>query len=304
MEHGWEDGKFYVEYHGVDRPVGNMREESDRRAKDIAEGGGNIIVCNSGGLDSQSVIQSFRDIDCPIDTVFLYLPGYNDHELEQIKFIDNKYQIKTEIVDLDPFALKDDIEKLSVEYDVSSKNQILQSIFVSKLPKDSHVVQLISHPVCLPLADYTKLVFYAGYYVEEISRERAFSKLNRTGKNIFFGNTYKYLLSILQDDTFKGAVESARYFDGNKLFSNERSASPQSVDRWDYYIKPIIYGKYWGDTLTYFPKSNGFENIDFLKGNPVYRKHACIILYHELLDILKTPGAIKRVYENVKFIPT
>ena len=139
LKNGFEDGKFFVEYHGVNRPVGNMREESDRRAKDIAEDGGNIIVCNSGGLDSQGVIQSFRDIGCPIETAFLYLPGFNDHEYEQVKFLDKKYQIKTEIVDLDVMALKSEIERLSGEYDVSSKNQILQTIFVSKLPKDHHV---------------------------------------------------------------------------------------------------------------------------------------------------------------------
>lgn len=304
MKHGWDNEKFYVEYHGASRPVGNMREESDLRAKEIAEAGGNIVVCNSGGLDSQSVIQSFRDVGCPVETVFMYLPGFNDHEYEQVKFIDKKYQITTQIVDLDIMSLKDDIEQLSKDYDISSKNQVLQSIFVSKLPTDAHVVQLITHPVCLPLADYTELVYYAGYYVEDISRDRAFSKLNRTGKNIFFGHTEEYLLSILQDDTFRGALESARYFDGNNLNVDEPSVHPNDVDRWDYYIKPIIYGKYWGNTLTYFPKSNGFEKIQFLKGNPVYRKHACIIRYYELLDILKTPGAVKRVYENVKFIPT
>ena len=46
MIYGFEDGKFYVEYHGVTRPVGNMRQESDQRARDIVEQGG-IQECES-----------------------------------------------------------------------------------------------------------------------------------------------------------------------------------------------------------------------------------------------------------------
>jgi hypothetical protein len=304
MEHGWEDGKYYVEYHGATRPVGNMREESDRRAKDIADQGGNIILCNSGGLDSQGVIQSFRDIGCPVETVFFYLPGYNDHEYEQVKFLDKKYQMTTQVLDLEVLPLLDEINRLSQEYDISSRYQLVQYFFVKQLPNDANIVQLNRDIVCVPLADYTKPVYYTGYYVEDVSRDRAFSKLNRSGKNIFFGHTDEYLLSILQDDIYRAAIESARYFDGNGLTTSESIAHPNTVDRWDYYIKPIIYGKYWGDTLTYFPKSFGMEKMPFIKGNPLYRKHACIILYYELVELLKTPGASKRVYENVKFVPT
>ena len=95
MIYGFEDNKFYVEYHGCSRPVRNMREESDRRARDLVNDGGKFMLGFSGGLDSQAVLQSFRDIDAPIETAFLYLPGYNDNEFEQVKFLDKKYQIKT-----------------------------------------------------------------------------------------------------------------------------------------------------------------------------------------------------------------
>lgn len=301
MIYGFENEKFYVEYHGASRHVGNMREESDRRARDIAEGGGRFMLGFSGGLDSQSVLQSFRDIGCPIETVFLYLPGYNDNEYEQVKFLDNKYQMTTQVVDMDPMAVKDTVVELSTKLDIPGKNNVLQSLFLEKLPSDAHFIQMVHDPYCYVNQDYSMFQYYYGYYLPEISRDRAFKRLNRQGKNIFYGDTYEFLLSILGDDTYRGALESAKYFDGNGFDVKDKYL--RTVDRWDYFIKPIIYGKYWGDTLTYFPKYQGFEKINYLKGNPFFRKHATLIPYYELIDVLKTPGAVKRVYENVEYKP-
>jgi hypothetical protein len=297
MIYGFEDGKFYVEYHGVTRPVGNMRQESDQRARDIVEQGGKFMLGFSGGLDSQSVLQSFRDIGAPIETAFLYLPGYNDNEYEQVKFLDEKYQISTHIIDMDPMAVKDEVIRLSNELNIPGKNNILQSIFLNMLPDDYNFVQMVHDPYCHINQEHNKPYYYYGYYLPEISRDRAFARLNRQGKNIFFGDTYEFLLSIIGDDTYRGALAAAPYFDGNGL--DVEGKYLKTVDRWDYYIKPIIYGKYWGDTLTYFPKYQGFEKIDYLKGNPLFRKHAVITPYTEVIDILSTPGASKRFYENV-----
>lgn len=299
MIYGFENEKFYIEYHGCNRPVGNMREESDRRAQDLVEQGGKFMLGFSGGLDSQSVLQSFRDIGAPIETVFLYLPGYNDNEYMQIKFLDKKYQITTQIIDMDPMTVKDEVDRLSLELDIAAKNNVLQSIFLSKLPEDYHFIQMTHDPYCYADKNLEYSVFhYYGYYLPEISRERAFARLNRTGKNIFFGDTYEFLLSIFDDDIYKGAIYSAKYFDGNGL--SKPGAHLLTVDRWDYYIKPIIYGRYWGDTLTYFPKYQGFEKVPYLYGNHLFRKRAVSTPYEDVVRFLKTPGLVVRRYENVE----
>jgi hypothetical protein len=297
MIYGFDNGKFYVEYRGASRPVGNMRQESDQRALDIVSQGGKFMLGFSGGLDSQAVLQSFRDINASIETAFLYLPGYNDNEYEQVKLMDKKYQIKTHIVDMDPMAVKEEVEKISIDLDIPGKNNILQSIFLSKLPDDYNFIQMVHDPYCYINTQFNKAYYFYGYYIPEISRDRSFARLNRKGKNIFYGDTYEFLLSILGDDAYRGAIAAAPYFDGNGLDIEGKYL--KSVDRWDYYIKPIIYGKYWGDTLTYFPKYQGFEKIEYLQGNPLFRKHAVITPYTEVVDILSTPGASKRFYENV-----
>ena len=105
-------------------------------------------------------------------------------------------------------------------------------------------------------------------------------------------------LSIIGDDIFKAALISAKYFDGNNVIHPNKDL--KTVDRWDFYIKPLLYGKYWGNALSYFPKYAGFETVEYLHGNANFKKHAVGIPYDKLIEFIKTPGAItKRFYQNV-----
>jgi hypothetical protein len=297
MIYGFDNEKFYMEFVSITRPVGNMKEESDRRARWIAETGKKFMLGFSGGLDSQSVLHSFYTQGIPLETAFLYLPGYNDNEYQQVKFIDKKYGINTHIIDMDPMSVKDEILELSEKLDIPGKNNLLQAKFLSLLPDDYDFIQIIHDPFIYVNPSYN-LYYYQGYYLPEINRYRAFKNLGRTGRNIFYGDTTEFLLSIIDDEIFRAALIAARYYDGNGLSIPGKML--KTVDRWDYYIKPLLYGKYWGSSLTYFPKYQGFEKIDYLQGNPKFKKHAITIPYKEFLEFLKTPGGkIKRFYENV-----
>ena len=297
MIYGFDNGKFYIDFKSCERPHGNMKEESDLRAKQLAETGSKFMLGFSGGLDSQSVLHSFYTQGIPIETAFLYLPGYNDNEYEQVQFIDKKYGIKTHIVDLDPMTVKDEILEISEKHDMPGKNNILQAKFLSLLPDDYDFIQMVHDPFVYVSPTYN-LYYYQGYYLPEINRHRAFERLGRKGKHIFYGDTTEFLLSVIDDEIFKAAFVAARYYDENGLDLPGKKL--KTFDRWDYYIKPLLYGKYWGDSLTYFPKYQGFENIDYLKGNPKIRVHGIAIPYYEFLTFLNTPGGqIKRFYENV-----
>jgi len=301
MSYGFENDKFYLEFTSCSRPYGNMKEESDRRAVSLAEQGGKYLLCLSGGLDSQSVLHSFHTQGIPLETAFLYLPTYNDNEYEQVKFLDNKYGIKTQVVDLDPYKHKDEIIAISEESNVPSLVNAIQSKFVSLLPDNADIIQMVHDPFVY-ISPTHKFYYYQGFYLPEISRERSFSFLKRQGKHIMYGNTAEFLLSILTDDLYVGALHSSEYFDGNGL--GKELCHLTTVDRWDYYIKPLLYGKYWKDELTYFPKFAGKENIDFINVDPKYwmfmKTHAAAIPYYEFIDFMKTQGSVKnRYYENV-----
>jgi len=298
MSSGFENDKFFLDFKSCVRSHGNMREESDRRAIELAEVGGKYLLCLSGGLDSQSVLHSFYTQDIPLDTVFLYLPNYNDNEYSQVKFLDKKYGIKTQIVDLDPYECKDEILKISQESNVPSLLTVLQSKFVSLLPDNADIIQMVHDPFVY-ISPTHQFYYYQGFYLPEISRERAFSFLKRKGRHIMYGNTAEFLLSIISDDIFVAALHSSEYFDGNGLHKD--ICQLKTFDRWDYYIKPLLYGKYWKDELTYFPKFAGRENIEYFNVKSIdVRNHAVAIPYEEIVNFLKTPGGIiKRYYENV-----
>jgi len=174
----------------------------------------------------------------------------------------------------------------------------LQKRFINMLPKDYHFIQMIHDPFVY-VSPTNRFYYYQGYYLPEISRITGFADLDRTGKYILYGDTTEFLLSMINDDVYRAALKSARYFDGNGVDIPGKNL--KTFDRWDYYIKPIIYGKYWGDELIYFPKYRGYENIEYLGVKAAnVRKHAIHIPYEEIIDFLKTPGGIvKRHYENV-----
>ncbi len=301
MNYGFENNQFYVEFPAFTRKPGNMREENDRRALEIASQGTKLILSISSGVDSQSVLHSFHTQGIPVEYVFYYMPGYNDIEYQQLQLVIKKYGVKIQIIDLDPMNYEEEI-MLTSKKERIHPIQLMQAIFTGLLPKDADIIQMIHDPF-VRITQEGKFYYYQGYHSPEVSRMRAMKKLNRTGKYIHYGAPSEFLYSILNDDVYKGAVWTHQYFDGNGL--SKPNCKLTSVDRWDYYIKPIIYGKYWKDELIYFPKYGGWEDVPFMKNEPSdpklklpdenwYRKTAVLIPYLEFLEELpKTKTSLK-----------
>jgi hypothetical protein len=304
MKYGFENDKFYLDINACARPAGNMKQESDRRALEIAERGTKLMLGISSGVDSQSVLHSFYTQGIPLECVFFYMPGHNEVEYEQLQIVQKKYGQKIEIIDLDPFTVKDEILDFSAANRINPI-QVLQRKFLSMLPDDYDFIQMIHDPFVY-VSPTSKFYYYQGYSSPEISRTRAYESLNRKGKFIPYGDNSEFLYSILNDDVYRAALYTHKYFDGNKL--TKPNCHLLTVDRWDYYIKPLIYGKYWKDELIYFPKYGGWEGVPYLFGDcdgrvdtsKWPRMNAIAIPYFEFLDHLgSNTGLAKRYYENV-----
>jgi len=301
MIHGFENGKFYIDFISSSRPIGNMREEADRRALEIAKDNPKCILSFSGGIDSQSVLHSFYTQGLPLETAFMFCPGYNDNEYEQVKILDKKYKISTEVITIDPMACREEIEFLSLELDIPGKNHLLQRKFLSYLPPDYTFIQIVHDPFVYINPVSRNKYYCQGYYWPEIARQIALDSLGRPGRNILYGDTWQFLASILNDDIFKSAMISSQYFDNNGATIAGKDL--RGVDRWDYYIKPLIYGKYWKDELIYFTKYRGFELIPYLNDKtPKIKKHMIAYPYEEIISFLTSQKTeVKRVYENVDY---
>ena len=300
MIYGFDNGRWWIEYQSCRWQPGNMREESDRRAKEIGETSKKIMLSLSGGIDSQSMLLSFQQTGVPVESAFLYLPGFNDHEFKNLKLVEKKYNIKTHIIDIDVFKIKDELEYESQKYDIQI-NSILQKKFLSLIPSDYDFVQMVHDPY-IHIARSNEPFWFQGYNSFEMVRQRAFELLDREGKFIFFGDTSEFLCSILDEEILWSCIYSWPYYKGNGLSKGPDFPHVylETTDRWDYYIKPLIYGKYWKDELLYFPKWAGFENIPFMLTELKIKEHAMVVPLKVFTDFLKSKNpTTQRFYENL-----
>ena len=305
MKYGFENNKFYIEFPAMSRVPGNMREESDRRAIEIAETYKKPLLGISSGVDSQSVLHSFWTQGIPLDSVFFYMPNYNDLEYNQLQQIKKKYGTRIDVIDIDPMKYEEEVLIFSKEHKMHPI-QSMQKVFLSFVSDDYDFIQM-THDPFTHISSAGNFYYYQNFSSPEISRSRAANSLNRTGKYIGYGETSEFLFSILNDDVYKSALYTHRYFDGNGL--NKPNCLLKTVDRWDYYIKPLIYGKYWKDELIYFPKYGGWEQIPFmnrkytdpdlaLPDTTWFKEHGVAIPFFEFLTDLRK-NRTNRYYENI-----
>jgi hypothetical protein len=233
------------------------------------------------------------------------MPGYNEIEYQQLQLVKKKYPVRIDVIDLDPMQYEEQVMTIAGKESIHPV-QVMQSIFTSMLDTDADIIQMIHDPFVRITTD-AKFYFYQGYHSPEVSRIRAVELLGRKGRYIPYGDPSEFVYSILNDDVYKAAIYTHKYFDGNGL--QKENFHLDSVDRWDFYIKPIIYGKYWRDELIYFPKYGGWEDVPFMNNIPskpqlklpsisFYRKTAVLIPYFEFLEELSTARVPLRYYQR------
>lgn len=271
MKSGFENNKFFVEYTGVGRWVGNMREELNRAVKSISEiSKDKLLLGLSSGLDSQVILHSLHEQQLPYTCAFMHMPGYNDHELTNLKILENKYGFKTIIVEIDPDREKEEVLEQMYRYHVLP-NHFIHKKFVSLLPNDMDYLNGIEGPDIAINRETKKRFLMEAYWNFENTRLRILRTIPRSGKilNIDRNETSEaFLASILNDSVFKGYVSSMEYILDNDLVDKD-GVKPSIVFNYNYYIKPILMGRYWGDELIYFPKSMGVEKIDWIMNSPI-----------------------------------
>lgn len=292
MIYGFENEEFYLDMPSCSRPVGNLKEETERRALDLSKQYSNLVLSHSSGIDSQIVLRAFLDQGLPIKTVFMHTPGYNDYERSNLNIIDSRLGTKTEVVEINIDNIKIKLIEESIDTGIHVYS-LLWKYFLEQVPKDWNLIQMTHDPYIHSTKSLEGWYYYMSYNGPEISRERAFNLVNREGNVIYFGDTSEYLLSILTEDALVGCLYSLRYVSNNGLV--KEGTSLQTFDRWDYYIKPAIYGKYWKDRLTYFSKFVGFEKADWLNPASGVWEKGVYIPYKDLVTHLSScDGTVKR----------
>jgi hypothetical protein len=293
---GFDNDRFFIDYNPAGRMVGTLRQEFNRRAVELYEHVPNLLLGISSGLDSQAVMHSFFTQGIPIEYAFLYHPNCNDIELEQLRILEKKYNFQSTIVEIDAFKIKDEVMHLHRELDLPP-NQILHRKFLEALPTDRSIIQGIHGPDFFYKNNTWHIVETANSF--EIARLRSFQTVpGRTGKIIGWERTGPITLSLLLDDVVSAFLKSYRYISQNGLMYQNGEKIP-FIDNWDLYIKPFIYGKYWGEELEYFPKYQGPEKIHYIMNGPKhqYNKNVTAISYSRLIKHLESGTEALRIYE-------
>jgi hypothetical protein len=291
----FDNGLFFVEYESYGPGVLDLRTESEILAKKLYQQNSKIILGLSSGLDSQIILHSFYSQNLKIKCAFMHLPGLNEVEYEQVRILEKKYGLDLIIIQINPNECK---EELLAEFEKTKipPYQLLHKKFLSKLPKDYDFIQGIDGPDFYRRNDKWYILQTANSYVN--SRSRALKMLERSGRIINWERHSNILLSILVDDTVKNFLCAYDVFINNQLVYNDGSEIP-IIDQWDLYIKPFIYAKCWKNELTYFPKYQGCEGLEWvMKGKwHKYRENLVIIPYDEIVAHLLSTGSTKRYTE-------
>jgi hypothetical protein len=139
----------------------------------------------------------------------------------------------------------------------------------------------------------------------ENTRLRTLREVEREGKVLNLDrneNSEALLASILKDPIVKGYVSSMRYIQDNGLVDGTSGKRPNIIFNWNYYIKPIMMGRYWFHELIYFPKSMGIEKVDWIMNHPLrmtYHLDVAHVDYWQLTKFLtQKEKDTMRVYDT------
>lgn len=282
----------------VSRPVGNLREECEQKARDLYKENDKIMLGLSGGLDCQVVLHSFVTQSIPIKCAFLYLKGCNNFELNNVLALQKKYNLDLEIVELDPDSLKEQVLK---EYEETGipPYQLMHKHFLSLLPDEYTFIQGLDGPDLVKRSPNNQwyVLQTANSFVN--SRVRGLEMLPRKGRIVSWEKSPEILYSILTDKVLKAYMSAHSNIVNNQL-SYENDKPIPLIDHFDLYMKPIMYGIYWQDELEYFHKYQGPEEVSWIMNTKwhQYDKNVLYMPYDEVINILSTPGMSKTYYER------
>lgn len=259
---GWGDGlynfddrtgPYWVKWGKVSRPVMSYREECINAAKLIAESAEKpIMVCYSGGIDSEAILYSMMDANVPCEAVIMnvHLSGQqsaNRHDIEYALSFVKKHNIKHHLFDFD-----------------------VDNYMKTKLIDDARRYQTVSAiwPIhCQMLQKYKDYLCIKGDGTLKLQRNR--SEQNPNGKGMYIVEHPRSIASI-HSSVEVGSTSVPRFYmytpelmlsyltcEDIKTYVNYEQAFENitSVE-----IKPFIFAKQWPE-MAARPKFHGYEHV-------------------------------------------
>ena len=263
---GWGDdefnfnnktGKFWVDIGRAKYIPKSFKDECIRAAKLIFENAQSpLLVCLSGGIDSEVIVRSLQEVNAPFEVVIMKL---NYKNLKNVNHHDNKYafeyctahHIPIHILefDLENF-IKHKFEKEADTYKGNYLGILIHTEIVKQFP--NHHCILGGGDIKLKRHRYSGRPELEGMFIEESeisinAIEVAFNE-NRGVSNRFFMHTPELMLAWLLDPDVAHFIKNEIAFAGAYSTINFHG------------IKAFAYYKHWPNMIPR-PKYNGFEKL-------------------------------------------
>jgi hypothetical protein len=291
-----EQGKYWIEYTSCPRPVGNMRQELDLACQRIASQRPTMISLSSG-LDSQIVLHSFVEQGLDHECAFLYHPGFNDSEFENVKILEKKYGFKSHVITIDAMAVKEQAEALAESTRVPPQHHV-KTMFFDQLDDSYQILEGPENPDLFldngrwrMMESYNAIDTTANWF--HAGRRNPVVHLDRRSQH------QEFAISILIDDIAQAYRHAFPYIRENGMVDAKTGKVPLWVIwGWGLYIKPIQFGKYWGNELEYFPKFASQKEIEYMADPRVihdYLKRVIFIDLERHLDVMCDWGSNRTI---------
>lgn len=254
------EDQYWVSFGKATRVNKNFREECIISASLIAETATKpILVCYSGGIDSEIILLSMINAKVPCKAVIMRMKynnimGVNSHDISYALSFVKKHNIPYEIFDFDltDFIRNNVIENIN-KYRTTVIGILVHCEIVKKYCKD-YLCILGGGDLRLIRNRFNGYANIPGMHIRENEKSTSPIQIaienNSTVVNRFFMYTPELMLSWLTSEDIQTFVKYETSFE--KITNTE--------------MKPFIIHKMWPE-ISPRPKYTGFENVDVFDKN-------------------------------------
>lgn len=244
-----------VRYRSPSRKFGNLREELNNDVKRINEEHGKVYVAFSSGVDSQVILRCFIDMGGDFEPFFIHAVGLNDFEYRVVKESEKFYGIKINVLELNIEEYKSAwLQRKAAENSITLLHHPFE--WASKqLPEAWPMVMSGANEPAIIGNSQKGSHIYHNYKESLLLR---FNLINQHRTILDFPYSAESLASYYCDDILKVWNDVKDYYIGNDLVS-AKTNKMAPLNRFNYYIKGFLKGKYFKKDILWPAKKTGYE---------------------------------------------
>lgn len=281
---------FSVTYTSPSRDFSNIRDELNNDAINISKDNGPVYIAYSGGIDSQLIVRSFKDMNLDCEYVFLYCPGYNELDYKQVQYSASILGIDVKVITVNLDEKRQEWELENLTNDVTYISQYPFRYMCELLPENFPIITQGKNEPCVVGPSSDKSYIYHNRFE---AMELRFDLMGANRKVIDFPYSSESIASYYTDKNMKTFVRTLKYYHDNSL-----QVSPGQM--FNTYAKPFVKGQYYKENeLVWYTKLTGYEDFpSWIKKLDYVREASVTVPYWDVVDFLENTRNEKKTFKE------